>query len=158
VGYWGIAFAYFGLKWLTASASVDLPRLDQVHIDLPVSRALRGVDPQVPIVKVRTMDQIITDSIASRKFQTALARSFAFCALFLAGLGIFSVASYSVSQRRHELAIRMALGATSSNIRRLIIRDGMKPIILGMLFGIAAAFIVGKAVNSLFWEWALVIR
>lgn len=116
-----------------------------------IKRALRGVDPQVPIVKVRTMGQIITDSVAGRRFQMLLAQSFAFCALFLAGLGVFSVAAYSVSQRRHELGIRLALGATTSNVRRLIVRDGMKPIFLGMLVGVALSFVVGRALNSLFF-------
>ncbi len=116
-----------------------------------IRRALRSIDPQVPVVNVRTMDQVVSDSVATRRFQTTLARSFAFCALFLAGLGVFSVVSYSVSQRRRELGIRMALGAASSNVRRLIVRDGMKPILLGMLVGIAASFVVGKAINSLFF-------
>lgn len=116
-----------------------------------IRRVLRSIDPQVPVVNVRTMDQVVSESVATRRFQTTLARSFAFWALFLAGLGVFSVASYSVSQRRHELGIRMALGAASSNLRRLIVRDGIKPILLGMLVGIAASFVVGKAINSLFF-------
>lgn len=116
-----------------------------------IKRALRGVGPQVPIVKVRKMGQIITDSVAGRRFQMLLAQSFAVCALFLAGLGVFSVAAYSVSQRRHELSIRLALGATTSNVRRLIVRDGMKPIFLGMLAGVALSFVVGRALNSLFF-------
>ncbi len=142
---------YWELQTPTTASLVVRTNGDALSTVAEVSNALRGIDPLVPIVKVRTMDEIVTDSVAGRRFQMLLARSFAFCALFLAGLGVFSVAAYSVSQRRHELGIRMALGATSSNIRHLIMRDGMKPVLLGMLVGIAASFLVGKAVNSLFF-------
>ena len=136
---------------MTASLIVRTHDATPSSVASEVRRALRSIDPQVPVVDVRTMDQVVSDSVATRKFQTALARSFGFCALFLAGLGVFSVASYSVSQRRQELGIRMALGASSSNVRLLILRDGMKPILLGMLLGTAASFVVGMAIGSLFF-------
>jgi len=142
---------YWELQTPTTASLVVRTNGDALSTVAEVRNALRGIDPLVPIVKVRTMDEIITDSVAGRRFQMLLARSFAFCALFLAGLGVFSVAAYSVSQRRHELGIRMALGATSSNLRHLIMRDGMKPVLLGMLVGIVASFFVAKTVSSLFF-------
>ncbi|MFZ3244254.1 MAG: FtsX-like permease family protein, partial [Candidatus Acidiferrales bacterium] len=82
-------------------------------------------------------------------FQMLLALLFAACALFLASLGIFGVVAYSVEQRRHELGIRMALGAQLGNLRGMILRQGMAPVIAGLAVGIALAIALGQLVASL---------
>jgi putative ABC transport system permease protein len=113
---------------------------------------IRKTDPEVPVLQIRSMDQIVTDSVAGRKFQMLLAQWFAAFALFLAALGIYSVVSYSVEQRRYELGIRLALGASPSSIRRLVVRQGMIPVVIGLIAGVAAGFAVGKAASNLFFE------
>jgi ABC-type antimicrobial peptide transport system permease subunit len=94
----------------------------------------------------------VTDSVAGRKFQMLLAQLFAGFALFLAALGIYSVVSYSIEQRRYELGIRLALGASPSSIRRLVVRQGMVPVVIGLIAGVLAGFAVGKAASNLFFE------
>jgi predicted permease len=117
-----------------------------------VRSEIRQTDPDVPVVQIRSMDQIVIDSVAGRRFQMLLAHVFSGFALFLAALGIYSVVSYSVEQRKYELGIRMALGAPASNIRRLVIRQGMIPVALGLLGGVIAGIVVGKAASTLFFE------
>jgi putative ABC transport system permease protein len=109
-------------------------------------------DSDVPVVQIRSMDQIVVDSVAGRRFQMTLAHLFAVFSLFLAALGIYSVVAYSVEQRRYELGIRLALGASPASIRGLVVRQGMIPVLCGLLGGVVAGFIVGKAASSLFFE------
>jgi ABC-type antimicrobial peptide transport system permease subunit len=114
-----------------------------------VRSVLRGVDPDVPILALRPMTQVVSESVEARRFQMLLALLFALCALFLASLGIFGVVGYSVEQRRHELGIRLALGAQRATLLGLILRQGMTPVILGLAAGIAVASMGGRLIQSL---------
>jgi putative ABC transport system permease protein len=80
-----------------------------------------------------------------------LAHLFSGFALFSAALGIYSVVSYSVEQRRYELGIRLALGAPRSGLRRLVMRQGMIPVVIGLVVGVITGFFAGRAVGSLFF-------
>ncbi|MGB7669137.1 MAG: FtsX-like permease family protein, partial [Candidatus Acidiferrales bacterium] len=114
-----------------------------------VRDAIHRVDPDVPITALRPMSDMVSKSVDTRRFQMLLALLFAVCALFLASLGIFGVVAYSVEQRRHELGIRMALGAQLGNLRGMILRQGMAPVIAGLAVGIALAIALGQLVASL---------
>ncbi len=111
--------------------------------------AIHRVDPDVPITALRTMSNVVSKSVDTRRFQMLLALLFAVCALLLASLGIFGVVAYSVEQRRHELGIRMALGAQLGNLRGMILRQGMAPVAAGLAVGIGLAIFLGQLVASL---------
>jgi putative ABC transport system permease protein len=95
------------------------------------------------------MQQIVSHSVAQRRFQLALVLLFACAALLLAGIGIYGVVSYSVTQRRSEMGIRMALGATGDDIRRMVVWHGMMPVFGGLTAGLFGALALGRIVSSL---------
>jgi len=90
--------------------------------------------------------------VAPRRFQLFLTLAFAISSLFLASLGIFGVVAYSVEQRRPELGIRMALGAQTSDLRRMVLRQGMAPVVGGLAAGIVAAILSGHLLETLLFE------
>ena len=110
---------------------------------------IRSIDSTVPILALRPMTQVVSDSVDARRFQMLLAALFAVCALLLASLGIFGVVAYSVEQRRHELGIRLALGARGTSLFGLILRQGMTPVVLGLFAGISVAGAGGRLVQNL---------
>jgi predicted permease len=110
---------------------------------------IRSVDPGVPIVHLRPMDEIVSESVAVRRFQTGLASLFGVFALLLAALGIYGVVGYSVARRRQELGIRIALGARGSNLLNLVLRQGMSPVVLGWAAGAIAALGAAHVLRSL---------
>ena len=101
--------------------------------------AVWEVDSDVPVPELRTLRQVMAESVAQRRFQMTLVGIFAAAALALAGLGIYGVVSYSVTRRRAELGIRQALGAGPAQIWRMVLRQGMVPVVLGLTVGIAGA-------------------
>jgi predicted permease len=114
-----------------------------------VRRVIQGVDPDVPVLALRPMTQVVSQSVDARRFQMSLASLFAICALLLASLGIFGVVGYSVQQRRQELGIRAALGAQTSDLLGLVLRQGMAPVAVGLVLGIVAALLGGRLIQSL---------
>ena len=117
-----------------------------------IRRAVWSVDPTVSVPEVRTLGGVIADSVASRRFEMDLLLLFAVSALLLAGLGIYGVVTYSVVQREREIGLRLALGAQKANIYRLVLRDGVVPVLLGVVGGIAIAFGFARVVGSLLFE------
>jgi predicted permease len=114
-----------------------------------VRQAIHATDPEVPIVALRPMSELVSESVAPRRFQMLLALLFASCALLLASLGIYGVIAYSVEQRRRELGIRAALGAQVSALRRMVLRQGMTPALAGLVTGIGASILAGQLMESL---------
>jgi predicted permease len=114
-----------------------------------VTGAIHQVGPELPVVDVLTMDDVIAQSVSPQRFNMLLLAAFAMLALLLAAVGIYSVLSYSVRRRVREIGIRMALGATHSDVLRMVVSDGMKPILLGVGMGLAAAFALSRVVASL---------
>ena len=112
-------------------------------------RAVRELDAELPLANVRTMQEIVSDSVGRRRFQTLLAGVFASAALLLACLGIYGVISYGVARRTNELGIRMALGAQSSEVALMVLRQGMAPVIGGLLLGVAASIAAAQMLGSL---------
>jgi len=101
--------------------------------------AVRAIDPQLPLTQVQTMEQAVSESEAPRRFNTVLITSFAFAAVLLAVLGIYSVIAFSVASCVQEMAIRMALGSQRSSIVRLVLESGAKLAAIGCVLGLAGA-------------------
>jgi predicted permease len=114
-----------------------------------IRKAIWSIDAQVPVPEVRTMETVVDGSLAARNFQLRLLLAFAVCALILAALGIYGVVAYSALQRTRELGIRIALGAQPAQIYRLILEDGVTPVLLGAIAGIALAVLAARAISGL---------
>jgi putative ABC transport system permease protein len=110
---------------------------------------VRSVDNDVAASNVRSMDQYLSLTIAPRRFNLQLLSVFALAALALAAAGIYGVISYSVNQRAHEIGVRMALGARRSHVLRMVIADGIKPVLAGLALGILSVLGLSKALASL---------
>jgi putative ABC transport system permease protein len=107
------------------------------------------IDPDQPVYGVNTMEQLRADSIAPDRLTLMLLASFAAVALILAGVGIYGVMAYSVTQRTHEIGIRMALGARQSDVLGMVIRQGMKLAVVGLAIGLLGAWLATRAMASL---------
>ncbi len=110
---------------------------------------VRSLDPLLPLTQVQTMEQVVAESEASRRFNTVLISSFAFAAVLLAVLGIYSVIAFSVASRLQEMAIRMTLGSQRSSIVRLVIESGAKLAIIGCVIGLAGAAAASNLLKSM---------
>src|ERR1700744_3593820 len=115
----------------------------------PIRKAIWSVDAQVVVPEVRTMETIVDGPLAARDFQLHLLLAFACCALVLAALGIYGLVAYSALQRTRELGIRIALGAQPAQIYRLILEDGVTPVVIGAIAGIAMAALAAHAISGL---------
>lgn len=136
----------------TSASFVVRTTADPDSVAAGARSAIHSVDPDVPIVALRSMAQVVSRSVESRRFQMSLVLTFALSALFLASLGIFGVVAYSVAQRQRELAIRMTLGAQAGDVRGLVLRTGLTPVTIGLASGIAAALVAGKLIRSLLFS------
>ena len=114
-----------------------------------IRNAISSVDDQAVVTEVRTMETVVDGSLAARNFQLHLLLAFAVCALVLAALGIYGVVAYSALQRTRELGIRIALGAQPGQIYRLILEDGVTPVLLGTFAGIGLAALAARAISGL---------
>ncbi len=114
-----------------------------------VEAAVRSIDADQPITNVRTMDELLARSVAPRRFPLLLLGTFAGLALVLAAVGIYGVMSYLVAQRRHEIGIRMALGAEARDVRRLVVGQGMKLVLIGLALGAAGALVLTRVLQGL---------
>jgi predicted permease len=112
---------------------------------------VRNLDSELPLANVRTMREIVSESVGRRRFQTLLAAVFAVSALLLACLGIYGVISYGVDRRTNEMGIRMALGAQPSQVAGMVLRQGMQPVLGGLLLGVLGSLWAGQLLSSLIY-------
>jgi putative ABC transport system permease protein len=110
---------------------------------------IRAVNRNIPITGVQTMEQLLSRSVAARRFTMALLSVFAGLALILAAVGIFGVMSYAVTERTREIGIRMALGARAGDVVKVIVRQGMRLALIGIVLGLAASFALAPLMQSL---------
>jgi len=141
---------YLQRPWLTTDLVVRASG-DPASLIVSVQRAVREVDKDLPAANIKTMEQLFSESVAQPRFYTTLLGTFATIALLLASIGIFGVISYAVTQRTHEIGVRIALGAQKSDVLRLIVGQGMMLVGLGILLGLAAAFAVTRFLSSLLY-------
>ncbi|HKA01291.1 MAG TPA: ABC transporter permease, partial [Candidatus Solibacter sp.] len=114
--------------------------------------AVRAVDPRLPLYQEKTMDALLADSLAPRRFAMRLLGFFASAALFLAALGLYGVLSYAVTQRTREIGIRMALGAERGTVTKLIVAQGLRLAGIGVVIGIGAAMALARLIESQLFE------
>jgi putative ABC transport system permease protein len=118
----------------------------------PVREAIAALDSGVPTYQVATMDQLLSASVATERFNLFLLVLFAALALGLAAVGVYGVLAFSVSRRTHEIGIRLALGARPRDVLRLVVRQGMQLVIAGVLLGIAGALALTRLMASLLYQ------
>ncbi len=117
---------------------------------VPMLRSvLAELDPTVPVFGATTLDEIVGDSVAARRFTMLLLAALAVIALVLALAGIYGVLSYVVSRRRSEMGLRIALGASGRSVLRLVMLQGMRPVVMGLVVGIAGALALSRFMTSL---------
>ncbi len=117
----------------------------------PARAAVRTFDPNQIIWRTQTLDQLLSTSVAPRRFNMLLLGIFAGIALVLAAVGLYGVMSYSVSWRTHEIGIRMALGAKRADVLRLVVRQGMTMAFIGLAIGLVGAFSLSRVLKSLLY-------
>ena len=139
---------FYQIPWPQAGVAVRTSENPATMLT-SVAAAVHQVDSSLALAEPRTLDQIVDESMANQQFTLILFTSFAAVALFLAGLGIYGVMSFSVAQRAHEIALRMALGATRNRVVGLIIRDGVLLATIGLGLGLIGAYFVGRAMQSI---------
>jgi putative ABC transport system permease protein len=125
---------------------------DPSQLQDAVQRAVRAVDPQLPIRSMRTLDEIVSAAIAPQQFRAAFIASLAVLALALAVVGVYGVMSYAVAERRRELGIRVALGESPARIRRRVVGEALGLAALGSAIGGAGAFLAARALRSMMFE------
>ena len=141
VPFWQIPWPQAGMGVRTAE--------NPLSMQSSIAAAVHAVDPGVALAEPKSMDQIRDDTMASERFTLILFGSFAGIALFLAAVGIYGVMAFSVAQRSHEIAIRMALGASRHRVIALVVGEGAVMAGIGLLFGLGGAYFVGRAMQSI---------
>jgi putative ABC transport system permease protein len=117
-------------------------------------KLIAGLDRALPVYDVQTVEQALAGSIAPRRFNLLLLGIFAAAALVLAVVGIYGVMGYAVTQRTHEIGVRIALGARRSEVVRMVVRQGMATAAVGIAVGAGAAFGLTRVMGSLLYEVA----
>jgi putative ABC transport system permease protein len=117
-----------------------------------IRKIIWSIDSEVPVPEMKTMQQVVSASVSERRFQTALLAGFALGALILASLGVYGVISYSVNRRSNEIGIRMALGAQRREVTAMVLRQGMRPVAIGLVIGMASALALSRLLQALLFE------
>ena len=144
VPFWQSPWPQAGIEVRTAG--------DPASVTKSIAAAVQSVDPDLPLDQVKTMDQLVDESLAGDRFATILFAAFAGVALLLAAIGIYGVMSFAVAQRTHEIGLRMALGAGPSQVLRLVLREGMMLALIGLVVGLGGTYFVGRVMKSILYQ------
>jgi putative ABC transport system permease protein len=117
-----------------------------------VRLALNKIDNGLPILQPNTLDAIATQSLGQERLTMALLGVFAGIAVLLAIVGIYGAVAYTVEQRTGEIGVRMALGAQTTDVLRLVVRQGMNPVLLGLVIGLAGTFAAGRLIATQLYQ------
>jgi putative ABC transport system permease protein len=141
IPFWQIPWPQAGFGVRTAEEPLGMQR--------SIAAAVHSVDPDIALAQPETLDQIREETMSSEKFTLILFGTFAAVALFLAALGIYGVMAFSVAQRSHEIALRMALGASPGRVVGLVVREGVILASIGLGLGLVGAYFVGRGMQSM---------
>src|SRR5436189_117554 len=144
VPFWQSPWPQAGLAVRTFGAPAGMAK--------SINAVVHTLDPELPLDQVKTMDQLVHESLASDRFSTVLFASFAGLALLLAAIGIYGVMSFAVAQRTHEIGLRIALGAGPREVLRLVIGEGMLLALIGLGVGLGGTYFVGRVMKTLLYQ------
>ncbi len=149
----GVYLSYVQLPetWAMPETLVVRTAGDPRRLTADLRRIIASADPEQPVAAVRTLDEIVDLDVADRAQQLTLLSGFAGLALFLAGLGLYGILAYSVAERRHEIGLRMALGASVGRVMRQVVTAGLRLTLLGCLLGLTAGLLSARAFRSLLY-------
>lgn len=133
-------------RWMSVAARTHA---HPGSMSLAIKQEIWKVDSQLPITRLKMMDEVAAESFSTRRFNMSLLTLFAALALVLAAIGIYGVMSYAVTQRTQEIGIRMALGASSVDVLKLVVRHGMTLVIIGVAIGLAGAIALTRLMETL---------
>src|SRR5215472_9539124 len=143
---------FSGIPDRTSSATLVLRTSgDPLSLSIPVQKQIAALDPTLAMHDMLTLPQIVSKATASQSFSTTLVLAFAILSLLLAAVGLYGVLSYLVSQRMTEFGIRMALGAQRGELLRLVLIDGLRPVVIGLVVGSAGAIAAGMLIKSMLY-------
>jgi putative ABC transport system permease protein len=125
---------------------------DPLKLAAAVEGEVWAIDKNLPVSEIRSMEEVIASSIAQQRFNVLLLGIFAAVALILAAVGIYGVMSYSVTQRTQEIGIRMALGAQTSDVLKMVVGQVMKLVAIGIGAGLIGAFLLTRLLSSLLYQ------
>jgi hypothetical protein len=126
--------------------------IDSRALVASIRRAIDQIDPDIALGEVRPLDDLVDAALAGRRYQARLFVAFGIVALAIATLGVYAVAAYSVSKRRRELNIRVALGAATQDVLRLLLRQSARTILIGIVVGLAGALAAGQLAAGMLFE------
>ena len=145
-----VPVAQFGTQDMTLLVRTTMANPES--LTSAITAKVRELDPELPVTDIKTLDQYRSDSVAVPRFNTFLLSLFAALALTLTAIGLYGVISYSVTQRTNEIGIRMALGAGTADILKMILRQGMKLVVIGLCIGLGLALAMTRMIGSLLHE------
>jgi putative ABC transport system permease protein len=137
----------FSGMWVLARTAGDPPQLAS-----GARHTVRELDASLPVSQLRPLSDVLSESVAQRRFAMLLLTLFALMALFLAAVGLYGVVAYSVSQRTQEIGVRMAIGAQAGHVLRIVIGGGMKLALIGVAIGVACALALARLTASMLYE------
>jgi predicted permease len=124
---------------------------DPLTMSMPIQRQISALEPELPVYNALTMDQILGKISASQGFAANLVLAFAALSLLLAAVGLYGVLSYLTTQRTPDIGLRIAVGAQRSQILRLVLFEGLRPALIGLIFGIAASVLTTRLLRSMLY-------
>ena len=143
-----VPYAQRPFGWLRLAVRVK-GQGDPMALAAAVNQQLRAVDSELTLDKARTLDEVLRTSTAERNFYMLMLTLFSALALLLAAVGVFGVISYAVTQRTHEIGVRIALGADAAQIVRMVLRKGLAPAVAGLVVGLASAAALNRVLRNL---------
>jgi putative ABC transport system permease protein len=150
-GFPEINVPFYQSPWPSAGIEVRTAG-DPANMSRSLASVVESMDSNLPVDQVKTMDQVVDQSLAGDRFSTVLFASFAGVALLLAGIGIYGVMSFTVAQRTHEIGLRMALGAAPKHVLGLVLKEGLLLALIGLVMGLSGTYFVGRMMKSLLYQ------
>jgi ABC-type antimicrobial peptide transport system permease subunit len=133
---------------ITSLAWVVRTRAQPLTLSEAIQKQLRDASGGLPVARLRVMDDVVSQSTARSDFNMLLLTIFAGSALILAAIGVYGLMAYSVQQRTQEMGVRLALGADTSRVRNMVIRQGMGLVLIGVIIGVASAFALARVMTT----------